>query len=233
MSAKQAIGDLEGLTERVLNEAHSRARATVERALAEAEQLTQEAEAKAKEQEEELVRAGMGAVERARKRIVSQAQLRLRGDLLERKAAILTDIINEVRDRLLKLRSADRTVYQKLLLSLLRGALSGEVEPGRILIYLNREDLQNFGSGLQEALRELGMDEIELREAEIAGGVIVELPERRLQFDSSLEQILQEFRPKIERLVQERVFAPLEAEVQPSDVGQEKAERGEVEHGKG
>lgn len=218
MSMQRAIGDLEGLTERVLEEARARAQAMIERARAEAEQITEEAEAKAKEREEELIRAGQSTVERARRRIISQAELRLRGDLLEKKAAILTDIIEEVRSQLLDLRSADPTTYERLLLSLVRGALSGEAEPGRVLIYLNREDLQGFGAGLKAALKETGLDEVELREGRIGGGAIVELPERRLQFDNSLAQILQEFRPTIEQLVQERVFQPLEKEKERGEV---------------
>jgi len=212
MSAQRAIGDLEGLTERVLEEARARAEATIERARAEAEQITEEAEARAKEREEELIRAGQSTVERARRRIISQAELRLRGDLLEKKAAILTDIIEEVRSRLVDLRSADPTTYGRLLLSLVRGALSGEAEPGRVSVYLNREDLEGFGAGLKATLKERGLDEdeVELREGRIDGGAIIELPERRLQFDNSLEQILREFRPTIEQLVQERVFQPLE-----------------------
>lgn len=210
MSAQRAIGDLEGLTGRVLEEARARAEATIERARAEAEGITREAEAQAREREEELVRAGGSRVERARRRIISQAGLRLRGDLLERRAAILTDIIEEVHSRLLDLRSADHAAYERLLLSLVRGALSGEPEPGRVLIYLSPEDLQEFGGGLKTALAEMGLDEVELREVGIGGGAIVELPERRLQFDNSLEQILQEFRPEIEQLVQERLFQPLE-----------------------
>lgn len=210
MSAEQAIGDLEGLTERVLEEARARAEETIERAQAEAEQITAAAEAQAKERKEELIRAGQSNVERARRRIVSQAELRLRGDLLEKKAAILTDIIEEVRDRLVYLRSADRTAYEGLLLTLVRGALSGEDEPGPVLIYLNREDLQDFSAGIEATLKEAGLGEVELREGKIDGGAIVELPERRLQFDNSLEQILQEFRPTIEQLVQEGVFQPLE-----------------------
>jgi len=212
MSTRGAIGDLEGLTERVLDEARSRARAIVERARAEADRLLEEAETKAKEREEELIRAGQNRIERARRRIVSQAQLRLRGELLEKKAAILTDIIEEVRSRLLDLRSADRAAYQELLLALVRGALSGERAPGHIVVYLGQEDLKASGEWLKGQLKEAGMDEVELRAGEIDGGAIVELPERRLQFDNSLEQILQEFRPEIERLVQEKVFAALEDE---------------------
>jgi len=225
MSAGQAIGDLEGLTRLVRDKSQQAAAATLAQARQQAEQLTQEAGARAKEHEEELVHAGLNTVERARKRIISQAQLRLRGELLERKAAILTDIIDEVRGRLERMRADEK--YLDLLLALVRGALAGEPAPGRVLIYLNQEDLQNYGSGLRGQLpKELGLKpgEMELLAVKIAGGAIIELPERRLQFDSSLEQILSEFKPQIERLVQEEVFVAPEAQ-RPSE------ERGETTHG--
>lgn len=210
MSTGQVVGDLERLRKAVLEKAQAAAEAKLAQARAEAERLLKEAEAKAQEREEELIRAGRSEVERTRKRIISQAQLRLKGELLERKAAILTDIIEEVRERLLGLRSSEK--YLEILLAAVRGALAGEEgNPGQVVLYLNPEDLKAWGGALRERLSgELGADEPELRPAEIAGGVIVELPERRLQFDSSLEQIMSEFRPEIERLVQEEVFAPLE-----------------------
>jgi len=209
MSTRQVIGDLERLQRAVLEKAQVAAERTLAQARAEAEKRLQEAEARAQEREEELVRAGRSEVERTRKRIISQKQLQLKGELLERKAAILMDIVEGVRARLLGLRSSER--YLEILLAAVRRALTGEENPGQVILYLNREDLDAWGEALRTRLEaELKLNELELREAGIAGGVIVELPARRLQFDSSLEQVIREFRPEIERLVQEEVFASLE-----------------------
>lgn len=231
MSAQRAA---ENLKQRVLDKAQATATAALARAHQEAEQVLQEAEARAQEREEELVHAGMSDVERARKRIVSQAQLQLKGNLLERKAAILTDIIYEVRKRLGRLRSERQEGYPNLLLGLIRGALIGESQPGQILVYLSEKDLQQYGKQLQQVLqKELGLapESVELLPAEIIGGVIIELPERRLQFDNSLEQILKEFKPQIERLVQREVFAPLEEDSKRRVTLEREGEK--VEHGAG
>ena len=225
MSAGAAVGDVQRLIQRVLEKARAQAEEILEKARREAQERLRRAEEEAKEREEELVRAGLGQVERARRRLLSQAQLRLKGELLERKAAILEEVFAEVRRRLRRLRERpgqgrsagdkdkDKDEYLELLVALVRSSLAGEGEPGQVRLYLSPDDLRDWGPELKEALgRELGLspDSVELTEAGITGGVIVELPERRLQLDSSLEQLLREFRPQIEELVQEEIFAALE-----------------------
>jgi len=223
MSAGAAVGDVQRLIQRVLEKARAQAEEILEKARREAQERLRRAEEEAKEREEELVRAGLGQVERARRRLLSQAQLRLKGELLERKAAILEEVFAEVRQRLRRLRERpgqgrsagdkDKDEYLELLVALVRSSLAGEGEPGQVRLYLSPDDLRDWGPELKEALgRELGLspDSVELTEAGITGGVIVELPERRLQLDSSLEQLLREFRPQIEELVQEEIFAALE-----------------------
>lgn len=227
-----AVGDVQRLIQRVLEKARAQAEEVLAQARQEVQERLRRAEEQAKEREEELVRAGLGQVERARRRLLSQAQLRLKGELLERKAAILEEVFAEVHRRLrvrgLRQRQrqgqtpapdrsggdgdGDSDAYLELLVTLVRSSLAGE-EPSSVRLYLSPEDFEEWGSKLKEALkRELGLspDSVELAEARITGGVIVELPERRLQLDSSLEQLLREFRPQLEELVQEEIFAEVE-----------------------
>ncbi|MFQ6117779.1 MAG: V-type ATP synthase subunit E [Candidatus Bipolaricaulia bacterium] len=202
---KQDIGRL---TRRVLEQAEAEAQAILERARAEADEILEKAREEAAAREEELVRSGLRTVERARRRIISQAQLRLKGELLEKKAIILGDVLDEVRERLLAFRLDES--YLKLVWRMIDGALRGEeARDEQVRLRLNRDDLERHRQELLRLLTnefELSAGEVEFAEAELLGGAIVDLPARRLEVDISLDQLLLELRPQVERLVAERVF---------------------------
>jgi vacuolar-type H+-ATPase subunit E/Vma4 len=199
--------DLRRLTQRVLEQAEAEREAILARARAEAADLLKQTEAETAAREEELVRAGLSEVERQRKQLLSQAHLRLKGELLEKKAAILSETLDAVRERLLALRQSEGL---PLLWRLIGGALQGEGANGeRIRLYLNREDLTRHREELAHLLTnefEFAPTEMEFAEAELLGGAIVEFPGRRLQVDATIERFLLELQPQIEKLVQERVF---------------------------
>ena len=208
MGAKE---DIKRLTQKVLEQAEAESEAILARARTEAEEILKRAKAEAAEREEELVRVGLGEVERARRRIISHHQLRLKGELLEKKAIILGDILDEVKERLLALRRGRGEGYLKLLWRMIGEALRGDyAEGGRVRFYLNREDLERHREELVRLLTnefELSAGEVEFEEAPLLGGTWVEFPDRRLQVDASLERLLQELRPQVEELVQERIFS--------------------------
>ncbi len=204
-----ATEDINRLTQTVREQAQARREEILDAARAKASGIQSRAQGEAAEREEELFNAGSGEVQRARKRIVSQAQLRLRGEYSQKQANILEEILDEVQERLLALRGGED--YLKLLWRMTSEALRGEqVEGEGVRIHLNREDLQEHREELLRLLTdqfEFRSQQIEFREAELRGGAIVELPDRRLQVDNSLERLLAELRPRVEELVGRRVFA--------------------------
>lgn len=218
MKTVRAMGDLTALTEHVLNEARKRAEKIVAQAREEAARIIAQAEERAKAREEELVRAGMDDVNRIRKQIVSQARLKLKGELLKEKAAILDRIIGEVRDRLEEVCAKGGEEYLNLLVGLVGTALAGEGNPGQVVIHLSPRDLKRYEKKLPEALKDkLGLNEVKLLSAGISGGVIIELPDRHLEIDSSFAQLLRELTPKVEAIVQREIFAPLDENGEGTD----------------
>jgi len=213
MKNVQATGDLTALTEHVLEQARRSAADVVSRAQKEADRIIAQAEERAKAHAEALVRAGMDEVNRVRKQIISQAQLKLKEELLKEKAEILARIIGEIRDRLEELCAKDGEEYLNVLVELVKSALAGEESPGKVVIYLSSQDLKRYEKELSKTLKEkLGLKEVKLLSGKLRGGGIIELPDRHLEIDSSLAQLLREFTPKVEELVQREIFAPLDEE---------------------
>lgn len=204
-----ATEDIRRLTQTVLEQAQARREEILDDARGKASAIQSRAQTEAFEREEELVRAGLSDVQRVRKRIVSQAQLRLRGEYSEKTADILGEVLDQLRERLLALRGGED--YLKLLWRMIREALQGEqVRSGPVRVHLNREDLQGHREELLRLLTdqfEFPSQQVEFREAQLLGGAIVEFPDRRLQIDTSLEQLLSELRPQVEELVGGQVFA--------------------------
>ena len=210
MTTTKPMGDLTALTEHVLGQAKERAAKTVAQAQQTAHQIIAQAEQDAKAREEELVHAGLDEVSRIRKQIISQAQLRLKEELLREKAEILGRISGEIRNRLEELCAKDGKEYLDVLVGLVQSALAGEGNPGKVVIHLSSQDCTRYKDELPQALKkELGLNQVELVPEEIHGGAIVELPERHLEVDSSLAQLLREFTPKVEALVEQEIFVPV------------------------
>ena len=211
MTATKPLGDLSALTEHVLDEAKTRAARIVARAQKQAEEIIAQAEQDATAREEELVRMGMDEIHRLRRQIVSQVQLRLKEELLREKAEILGRIIGEVRNRLEDLCAKDGDEYRDVLIGLVQSAIAGEDVPDELVIHLATRDLARYKDDLPPRLKKkLGVRTVTLVPADIHGGVIVEIPSRHMEVDSSLGQLIREFAPKVEALVHREIFAPAE-----------------------
>ncbi|MGY4706620.1 V-type ATP synthase subunit E [Candidatus Bipolaricaulota sp. J31] len=209
MTEIRVSGDLRALVEHVLRQARERAAREVEEAEKRAGELIQRAEAEAKAREEELVHAGLEEIKRARRRLVSQAELELKEELLTKKVAIVEDLVSALEAELVRRCRQGGPEYLRGLVAFVRDAVAAEGET-RVVLYLAREDLERYRDELRHALSGMGVREVELREGDIPGGVIVELPRRGLQFDGSLTQVMRELRPSLEKLLAELVFAPAE-----------------------
>ena len=211
MTATKPMGDLSALTEHVLGEAKRRAAEIVTRAQKQAEQIITQAEQDAKAREEELVHAGLDEINRLRRQIVSQAQLRVKEELLREKAEILGRIIGEVRNRLEDLCAKDGSEYRDVLIGLVQSAVAGAEAPDEVVIHLSDRDLSRYKDDLPPQLKKkLGVGTVTLVPDNIRGGVIVEIPSRHMEVDSSLGQLIREFAPKVEAVVYREIFAPVE-----------------------
>lgn len=213
MTDTKTMGDLTALTEHVLEQAKRNAERIIAQARKEADRIISQAEEKAKAREEELVRAQMDDVERVRKQIISQAQLRLKEELLREKAEILGRIVGEIRDRLERLCAKDGKEYLNVLVGLVEAAIAGEGTPERVVIHLSAQDCARYEKELPKALAaKLGIKEVELVTDKIHGGLILEFPDKHLEIDSSLAQLLREFTPKVEEMVEREIFIPFDEE---------------------
>ncbi len=209
MTEIRVSGDLKALVEHVLQKAKERAAREVEEAEKRAGELIQRAEAEAKAREEELVRAGLEEIRRVHRRLVSQVELEVKEELLAKKASIVSNLISSLEAELVRRCRAGGPEYLRGLVEFVRAAVAAE-GGAKVVLHLSREDLGRYRDELVRALTEAGIGEVEFREGDIRGGIIVELPERGVQFDGSLSQVLRELRPRLEQLLQERVFSPAE-----------------------
>lgn len=220
MDAK-TTGEMNALTQYVLDQAKSRAEKAIAQANKKAEQILKEANERAKEHEQELVHAGMAEVERIRRQIISQAQLTFKGELLAERANILDRILTEVRGRLEKICAEDGDRYLAFLIELLEGTLAGE-KHDHIVVYLSERDAKCYEKELPTALAsKLNLKKVEIRTSPITGGVVVEIPSRHLQIDTSFDEIVREAIPEIERIVEDEVFVPLQTDDEEKEDGKE------------
>lgn len=199
-------GDLEELTQHVLDSARKAAQRAIEDAKERASEIVDSARKRSQEREQELVHAGMIDVEQARKQIISQARLHFKEDLLATKAKVLDRVTSGVRQYLEQMRDRSADDYLNLLLRLTKDPLSGQEKAGNVLLYLSEEDLASYGEKIKRALADdLGV-KVEIKPGKISGGVIVEIPEEHVQIDASFDELLREAMPRITDVVAKEVF---------------------------
>jgi len=201
--------DLDKLTAYVLARAEETAKRIIERAEKKAERIRAEGLKEAKAREEKIVRAAIPGIENEERQILSQAKLRLKGELLAAKARVIEDLLSGARERLERIRTEEKG-YLDLLLSLVGRAISEE-EAESVVVYLSEDDASRYGKELEKGLRkDRKLKGIDIKPSGISGGAIIEIPDKRLQIDASFEGLLSEIRGRIERIVEEEIFSPLE-----------------------
>jgi len=204
-------GEMASLTEHVLREARKSAEQIIARAQKEADKIISQAKEQARAREEELVTAGMDQVTRTRRQIISQEQLQLKEKLLREKAEILARIIGKIRDRLAEMCAKDGKEYLDVLVGMTQAALAQEEATSTVILHLSEQDISRYKRDLPKAIKDrLGVKEVKLMPEAIPGGVIVEIPDNHVEVDSSISQLLREFTPRVEALVEREIFAPLE-----------------------
>ena len=211
MTDVKTAGEMASLTEHVLHEARKSAEQIIARAQKEADNVTSQAEEQAKAREEDLVHAGMDQVARIRRQIISQEQLHLKEQLLREKAEIFARIVGKIRDHLTEMCAKDGKEYLDVLIGMVQAALTEEKTAKTVILHLSEQDISRYEKDLPKAVKEqLGVKQVKLVPEAIRGGVIVEIPDNHVEIDSSISQLLREFTPKVEALVEQEIFAPLE-----------------------
>ncbi len=95
----------------------------------------------------------------------------------------------------------------------MEAAIAGEETPNRVVIHLSAQDCARYEKELpKEIATKLGIKEVKLVPDKIHGGLIIEFPDKHLEIDSSLAQLLREFTPKVEEIVEREIFTPLDEE---------------------
>ncbi len=212
MTDVRTTEEMNTLIQHVLDQAKQRAERTVAQAQKEADQLLRQADEKARARQEERVQEGMDDVDQVRRQIISQAQLKFRRELLEIRADMIRQAQDEIRNRLEDLCAKDGDRYFAFLMELLEGALDDEAVD-RVVLCLSERDAERYKEQIPAALaKALNIKTVEIRTSPMDGGVIVEIPSRRLQIDISFDELMQDVVPEIERIVEDEVFVPLQTE---------------------
>jgi len=203
-------GNLNALTDHVVDRARQAAEAIIARGQTKADQITAQGEKQSQEAEDDLVRVGTVDVQSIHRKIVSQARLRLKREILEARNQILDRILTETESRLQRFSAEEGEAFVRSVVELVGSESEGE-EGDEVVIYLSAQDAKHFETHLSEALAaEIGLKRVEIRSSEIRGGVIVEIATRHLQIDASFDQLLREAASAIERVVEEEIFSTAE-----------------------
>jgi len=210
MTDVKTAGEMASLTEHVLHEARKSAEQIIARAQRKADKIISQAEAQGKDRQEDLVHSGMDQVARIRRQIISQEQLQLKEQLLREKSEILGRVIGKIRDRLAAMCAKEGKEYLDVLVGMVEAALAEEETVNTVILHLSTQDISRYEKDLPKAVKEqLGVKQVKLVPEATRGGVIVEIPDNHVEIDSSISQLLREFTPKVEALVEREIFAPL------------------------
>jgi len=196
------MSGMEKISEAIL----SKVRREAEDIIREAEEKARQEVAKAQKQREirfeEERRRRVEQAEGEAARILAQASIRARQEILAAKADIIGEITSRVKGALERISSDEGAK-----LGLIQEALKGlGVDKARV--YVSRKDVGDVRR-LVEADRELGGRIVEVREFDCMGGVIAEDVEGKFRIDNTYETRLELLLPRILPQLEEELFRTL------------------------
>jgi V/A-type H+-transporting ATPase subunit E len=198
-------GKAEKLKQKIINDAETEARATVEDGQARARKIKAEAEDQARVVASDFDKKAKAHAEEYIRRQISLRELEARKAVLSEKGALLDQVFDQA---LAKLRERDR----KGGYSLTRKLLLGAIEVGDEEIILSGEDRREIGDSFVEDLnRELrkvgkrGEVKLSAETRDIKGGFI--LKRGRVEVNGSFDTLLEMLRDDIETEVAGILFA--------------------------
>jgi vacuolar-type H+-ATPase subunit E/Vma4 len=196
------MSGMEKISEAIL----SKVRREADDIIREAEEKARQEVAKAQKQREirfeEERRRRVEQAEGEAARILAQASIRARQEILAAKADIIGEITSRVKGALERISSDEGAK-----LGLIQEALKGlGVDKARV--YVSRKDVGDVRR-LVEADRELGGRIVEVREFDCMGGVIAEDVEGKFRIDNTYETRLELLLPRILPQLEEELFRTL------------------------
>ena len=185
-------------------------RAILDKARADAEQITKEAEEKAwqeiekteKQREMKFHEAKHRTIEEAQRRasqILAQAHIEARQELSSAKADIVTEIVDRVRTALSAISGDEGSV-----ISLLEEAV-GQLGSDKVRVYVSHRDLDTVQE-LATENRELASRVAEIKELDCTGGAVAESTDGKLSIDNTYETRLEMLLPQIVPEISRELF---------------------------
>ena len=191
--------EMEKISEAIL----SKVRAEAQNIIKDAEEKAREEIAKVERQQNaKLDEEKRMMIERAEKeaaRILAQASIRARQELLEAKASIIDEVVNGVKNALSGISSDESS-----LLNLTKEAING-LGVDKVRIYVSPRDV----SAAQTMVRvhgELASKVVEIKEYDCMGGVIAEDIDGKVRIDNTYETRLEMLLPRLLPEVNKELF---------------------------
>ena len=185
------VGKMRAEAQNTINEAEERAREEIDKAKKQREILLEEEKRKILEEAEEEAA-----------RIMAQASVRARQELLRAKTDVVAKMIDRVKQALSRTSSDER-----LSSSLIKEAMDGlGADTGRI--YVSPEDVSTVRK-LLERDEELASKIMEVREVDCTGGVIAEDIEGKFRIENTYETRLEMLLPKLLPEISKELFEAL------------------------
>jgi len=192
---------MERISEAVLSKVGIEAQNIIKEAEEKAGEEIERAKKQRERRFEELKRKQIERAERDAARVLAQASIKARQELLNAKVSVIDRVINGVRDSISTISSNEG------LLSLIKEAIDGlGVDKARI--YVSPKDV-NAVQGILKENRDLADRVAELREFDSSGGVIAEDIDAKVRIDNTYETRLEILLPGILPEISKELFEDL------------------------
>lgn len=193
------MSGMEKISEAILSKVRREAEDIIRQAEEKARQEVARAQKQREIRFEEERRRRMEQAEGEAARILAQASIRARQEVLVAKADIIGEITSGVKAALERISSDEGAK-----LGLIQEALNG-LGADKARVYVSPKNVGDV-KRLVEADRELGGRIVEIREFDCMGGVIVEDVEGKIRIDNSYETRLELLLPRILPQLEEELF---------------------------
>lgn len=192
----------------LLARARDLVREHLEKAASERERILAEVAQRLRLREEREILAAKADAERAFRRRVQAAEIRMQGELDRLRWTLVQTVLGAVRAELVRV-ADDERVYLPVLAEYLRAA-AGHIEGDTLVADLNTRDRERFGARWDAfAAEAVPAKRVSLSAVAIAasGGVIVRTPDNQVRVDNTFEGRIDRLEETVHAAILERLFA--------------------------
>lgn len=196
------------LEQALLARARDLVREHLEKAASERERILAEVAQRLRLREEREILAAKADAERAFRRRVQAAEIRMQGELDRLRWTLVQTVLGAVRAELVRV-ADDERVYLPVLAGYLRAA-AGHVEGDALVADLNTRDRERLGARWDAfAAEAVPAKRVSLSAVAIAasGGVIVRTPDNQVRVDNTFEGRIDRLEETVHAAILERLFA--------------------------